>query len=277
MVPYFIGQGLYAIYQKSRSGFGRYGKAGAVSWLESTFGRWPMQNARWHHIFERCKVMKLWTWQHREVNLADASQTLKNLDNSSYVATNGQPHEAGMKHKRAYELVFERLGTDQFIWCYDDYGEATSTLSTKEYEPRECCLWELDVPQGQIQWYCMAAWTALREGMPKLPKGLWDIYASLKYLRPQAAERFKEEFEDFWRVKETGGLLDYMFLDRRVDTCSGPLVFHPVDARFITKDPRQIGTWWDCQQPKSGHGVCGGGEEAPQVPCGSCPGRDACR
>ena len=208
--------------------------------------------------------MRLWTWQHKTFNLADRTQKVRSQQFSVYTTHPQRNSDMKEKHKNAYKKVFERLGTDQLIWCFHEYEEAASRISIEEFEKQDRVLWEIDVPCEKIKWYCDAAWTCLREGKPSLSGQMYQIY-----LKPDYAKKFEDAFTAYWGAKNDEELLNLMFLNYQENGCSEAMVFHPVDT--VTKNPLLLGKWWSEQHPQStGRVQC----DLVPLPCPNCQGRN---
>jgi len=228
--------------------------------------------------------MLLWTWQSQDFSLADKERKVKIFEHSFYFreSINSDRRE---KHKEAYKQVFQKLDTNQLMWCFTDYIEAVEKVSIEEFEKiGHCFLWEIDIPDNEIIWYCNAAWNTLRTGKPAMPEGIWEIFHSSEPLLPEVAKNYENEFNIFWSGKTTEDLLNLMFLknpvfdlglpNARTPGCSGALVIHPVDRQKIIKNPLEIGIWWKIQNSKVSRSSLNNDENLlKMIPCRDCPGR----
>jgi len=214
--------------------------------------------------------MQLWTWQSKGFDLADQAQKVRSLGSSVY--TMHPQLNPGMKdkHRGAYEKLFQRLGTDQLIWCFHRYEDATNHRSIDEFEILlGHVLWEIDVPCEKITWYCDAAWACLRTGQPGLPRAMNQIYEELKYLRPDLAKRLEADFMAYWRDKNDEEVLDLLFVNRLGDGCPEAMVFHPLDT--IVKNPLLSPKWWSPQpSPPTKPSLC---NDPVLLPCPDCSDR----
>lgn len=210
--------------------------------------------------------MRLWTWQNKAFNLADRGERVRPLEFSVYTTHPQRDTGAKNRHREAYEKLFERLGTDQLIWCFHQYEDAVSSASIAEFETLGHVLWEIDVPCEKIQWYCDAAWTCLLTGEPGLPVWMNQIHEELKYLRPEYAKRLEDDFMACWRGKNDDELLDLLFLNRFGNGCPEAIVFHPVDT--IVKNPLLLGKWWS-EQPSPPPNMSRRNDPVP-LPCPDC-------
>jgi hypothetical protein len=215
--------------------------------------------------------MLLWTWQNTAFNLADRTLRVDSLKNSVYTTHRSLDTERKGRHERAYKMVFERLGTDQLIWCFHRYEDAVDSASISEFETLGCVLWEVDVPPERIKWHCHGAWTCLRAGKPDLPERMHRIYRELSLLEPDYARNFEDNFITYWEEKTDAELLDLVFLRHPEDGCSGPIVFHPIDT--IVKNPLLLGKWWG--QRRWGDTGLRRRDDPVELPCRNCPARNA--
>lgn len=78
--------------------------------------------------------MKLWTWQ-----ADDSTPTFGDID----PRRPGSYYDMFPKYRPAFERLWDRLGTDQILWCFVDEEEAR-----KPWPHRS--LWALDVPDDSI-------------------------------------------------------------------------------------------------------------------------------
>jgi len=226
--------------------------------------------------------MRLWTWQSKDFSLFEKSQKVESIKHSFYV--NKYPNlNIREKHREAYEKMFQKLDTNQLIWCFTNYIESIEKASIEEFEKiRHCLLWEIDIPDNEIIWYCNAAWNTLRTGKPAMPEGIWEIFHSSEYLFPEEAKRYENEFNIFWSGNAIEDLLNLVFLKKpvfdlglpnaRSTGCSGALVIHPVDIQKIIKNPFEIGRWWNGPTQKNWP-INNDANILKIIPCLNCPGR----
>jgi hypothetical protein len=207
--------------------------------------------------------MQLWTWQSKDFSLADESQKVESIKHSCYLTKNPDPNSKE-KHQEAYNKIFQILGTDQLIWCFPINRDAVDYRSIEEFvKNQHCLLWELDIPENEIKWYCESAWHSLRTGKPVMPE---------------------DDFNSFWSCKTEDELLDLMFLKKPVldlglpnahtPGCSGAIVIHPVGKDKIKKNPLEIGKWWESSNKRV---FCSSFNKdknlLKKIPCHHCPGR----
>jgi hypothetical protein len=217
--------------------------------------------------------MRLWTWQSKRVESIQHSSFLRELKKLD-------PQEAG-RHEEAYRKIFQLVDTNQLIWCYKDYSEAVYG-SIEGWEKQDCILWELDVPEEEIRWYCPVAWERLRTGTLKMCGCIWDIHQSLTLtIRHQKrADTFLSHFNSYWNGKTENELLDSMFLQRpllhsssscsTIFKCPEAIVIHPVcsyGGRIIRNplDP-ETGKWYSPNGNARWISVL----NIDEVPCPSC-------
>ncbi len=230
--------------------------------------------------------MLLWTWQNKDISLADENLTLDNLKHSFYVNKHPNPKNRE-KHRIAYEIIFKILGTDQLVWCFTDYADAVSNFSIQEFEKYyQCVLWELDIPEKKIIWYCQVAWNALRSGEIKMYGEVWDIFDSSRPIFPKLTKKYDDDFHFYWSGKNASELSSLMFLKKPVldlgfpnsvsSGCSGAIVIHPVEKNHIKRNPlkKGIGKWWtnsnsDFRRPPLNYDK----ELVKKIHCCQCPGR----
>ena len=158
--------------------------------------------------------MLLWTWQSKEVSLAK-DEKLENIKNSYYC--NDESDCSIEKHRNAYKIVFDKLHTDQIFWCFSNCKEAVDKGSIKEFEEKQDrILWEIDVPEKKIKWFCPVVWTKLRTGELMMHGFVSKIYEEpLLVGKKLAKSKFKEDFNKYWSNKNDEQLLDLMFLKNR--------------------------------------------------------------
>jgi len=215
-------------------------------------------------------MMRLWTWQNPDFSLANKQQKVQSLEYSYYLNAPTISKKAKERHKVAYQKVWERLGTDQILWCFTQYEVAVNKLSSiKEFEEiRGCLLWELDAPEDKIIRYCNAAWECLRSGKPNHP---FDV----KEFAPDKWDKIVKDFKEYWKGKNEQQLLGAMFLDKFVNGCSEAIVFHPVEecSIRIEKNPITEGRWWCDNVQKRFPYKLRSSEVKEIMPCAQCPGR----
>lgn len=171
--------------------------------------------------------MKLWTWQKKGFSLTDVDQKVDSRKHSKYY----------QEHKDKYEILWERVGTPQFIWCYLDKNEAVSPESNLEYKNHT--LWELDVPEKHIfHSLCPVAWSRiLSDCRCTIPVSIKYEWRKNDLLNARANE---ENFQKFWDSKKIQELWDILFsLDGFITPCSTPLIRYPLNELWVVaKDDR---------------------------------------
>lgn len=211
--------------------------------------------------------MRLWTWQNPDFSLANKQQKVKSIEYSIYLKVLSK--EEKERHKAAYQKVWERLGTDQILWCFTQYEDATDKASIEEFEKMRDLLWEIDAPEDKIKKYCNAAWNCLRIGKPKIPDKFYGSWKKLEAFEPDKWDKLVKDFEEYWKKKNDHQLLDAMFLDKFVSGCSNAIVFHPVER--IERNPEKESKWWTVQKKTTYKTNSSEGEQI--MPCVQCPGR----
>ncbi len=223
--------------------------------------------------------MHLWTWQSRDFSLANSDKKVDSIQYSHFLHEEKKidPREAN-QHEKAYQQVFSLVDSNQLIWCYKDYEEATS--APNEWEKYNRVLWELDVPEEKIHWYCPVAWEKLRSGKVEKCGCVWGIHYFLRTCDEGEAKMFEIQFNSYWEAKTNGELLNSIILRRSslnlkarlgdpvISECPEPIVIHPIcgGGGKILKNPLDpaIGKWWKSKTrrpPKGAHSV---------MPCQSC-------
>jgi len=227
--------------------------------------------------------MKLWTWQSEGFSLAK-DEKVKSLEKSPYCNENS-PYAKNRNHRESYIKVFRRLRTCQVIWCFTNYKEAISCAQIESFEnTRHCLLWELDIPENEIRWYCQVAWDALINGKARMLSEVFDIFNASEPNFQGLAKKYKIDFNSYWAGKGANHYLDLMFLKKPVldlglsnspsQGCSGAIVIHPVGKERITKNPLEIGKWWNSSDSKLNLAPLNKDEKlVKMIPCRNCPGR----
>jgi len=233
--------------------------------------------------------MRLWTWQSKGFSLANKSRRVEPLKYSWYANENVTAEEA-QRHEEAYLKVFGEFGTDKLLWCFTHRGEATCEGSRIEFEQIQGrLLWELDVPEDKIRWYCPVAWEKLRSGKQEMKGAIGGVCQALERRNSKRSAQFKGDFDSYWADKSEDELVKLMRLKRQVSldftvpkpaVCSGAIVQHPVSDHggTIVKDPSdpEMERWWE-DSDRSGGGqdvhILEECMEATPMPCRDCPGR----
>ena len=177
--------------------------------------------------------------------------------------------------------------TDQLIWCFTDYDEATNEASIKEFEEKQDrILWEIDVHEKDIKWYCPIVWDKLRTGQLNMVGFVWTIYNSPHPDCEELDENFRDEFFSYWDENKTEDeLLDLMLLEKipifdfgspnSRSGCSEAIIIHPKES--IKKNPLvEDINWWRTLNTYNEYSK----EPLPSVieelikkiPCPNCPG-----
>jgi len=213
--------------------------------------------------------MRLWTWQNPKFSLTDKQQEVKSIEYSIYLNHECIPEKERNRHKAAYQKVWERLGTNQILWCFTQYEVAIDNVSVEEFEKMGCLLWEIDAPEDKIIKYCNTAWECLRAGKAIIHKRFNDSCKNLEIFDPNKRNKIVKDFK-YWKDKNEQQLLNAMFLEKFINGCSDAIVFHPVEQYSISikKNPKIEGKWW-ANPPKKNIGKT----SKQIIPCAQCPGR----
>jgi hypothetical protein len=163
----------------------------------------------------------LWTWQIRGFPLTEGKvdHRLSEFDKTH----NG--------YKKSCEQLAERLGTDQFIWCF--------THDEDIWKDR--VKWELKVPKKYVLLFCSITWHWILnrnagssiECVP--PEKIFDLcYQIDNHL---TRDEFVNKFHDGWRNKTIEELWDVLFVDKVQDACTHALLPYPIQEDWISKYP----------------------------------------
>lgn len=220
------------------------------------------------------QIVKLWTWQKDGFDITNASIPVDSKNNSRY--WNVPIEETRAHFHRVYAKLWEKLETDQFHWYYCDENDAKSELSSEEYGTN-AFLWELEIPEEKI-WKiaCSAAWESLRGCTLHAPRFFslsWQhklMKEDSKGLSEGKLDEFQSNFVNFWKRKNESELWDSLFLKEIVPFCSQVLLEHPVDSRFVNRNPLTEGKWWSLIKDK-----CPVDKNIQPLPCLRCPGANS--
>jgi len=167
-------------------------------------------------------LLPLWSWQTPDFSLikgtVDHWQSIFKKECSGF--------------EKSCKELFERLGTDQFIWCY--------TYPIEQWQDRE--RWELKVPKDRVLTYtCNVAWHWILahngNNYTKCcpPERLWHLARS-HASPPLKWPEFYKKFNDGWRKKTTEQLWDALFVDKVYGDCTDVLLRHPVEKGWVKND-----------------------------------------
>jgi hypothetical protein len=214
--------------------------------------------------------MRLWTWQNPDFSLANKQKEFKSIEYSIYLNHPQLAKQEKERHKGAYQKVWERLGSDQILWCFTQYETAVDETSIEEFEKMRCLLWEIDAPEDKIIKYCISAWEYLRTGKPYNP--FERSWIDLKLFEPNKRNKLEKDFEEHWKDKNEQQLLDAMFLEKFANGCSAAIVLQAVEQHSIKilKNPKIDIKWW-ANPPKKN--VWKTSKQIQIMPCSQCPGR----
>ena len=167
-------------------------------------------------------LLPLWSWQGWNFSLTEGTVDHRLSEKEKTVS--GLP--------KSRKELSERLGTDQFIWCY--------TYPKKQWQGRK--RWELEVPKHSVLAYtCNVAWHWIlahngndyTKCIP--PENLWHLARSFAS-PPLEWVDFYKKFNDDWRKKTTEQLWDMLFLNKVYGDCTDVLLRHPVEKAWVKND-----------------------------------------
>lgn len=164
--------------------------------------------------------MKLWTWQKKDFSLINSVKLIDSRNHSEYYN----------EHKEKFEKLWDRLKTNQFLWCYSEKENAFSEASKLEYKNH--VLWELDIPVDSIfKNICSIAWSGILYGRgcstPSKLRNLWIKECSDNFRKKE------EDWHRYWENKTTEELWEALFLSNTTITpCSTPLVCYPLEQQW---------------------------------------------
>lgn len=178
--------------------------------------------------------MRLWTWQKKDFSLIRGK--VEGLEHSDYLS----PECGKGRFSEAYKKLWERLGTDQFLWFFTDEEETKNNPSKLEYKGK--VLWEIEVPENEaskLVWICPKAWNWIicrRECLPhKKFEHLFKILNDRSLMRtPYSRVQFCEEYNIYWQELSDDKLWEAAFYNCcGVRECQNALVYHPVEKEWI--------------------------------------------
>ena len=171
------------------------------------------------------ELLLLWSWQTPSFSLTEGTV--------DHMLSIFKKRHSGFE-KSCKELS-ERLGTDQFIWCY--------TYPKEQWHGRK--RWELEVPKHSVLAYtCNVAWHWIlaHNGNDyvkcKPPESLWHLARSHAN-PPLEWFDFCNRFNDCWREKTNDHLWDMLFLDKIYGDCTDVLLQHPVEKGWVKNIDKQ--------------------------------------
>jgi len=217
-------------------------------------------------------VMRLWTWQKQGFDLKDKSRRVESLKNSFFLKDVEDPEH----FRQVYTKLHETLGTSQFHWYFTEESEAKSQSSHLQWFDRDCVLWEVNVPVGEVfKKTCSIAWNYLleRQAVPRKLCSYWK-HKAIDEAESEATrlmKKWEQEFHDFWESKSEDKLWDLLFLDKCVDWCTDIMLRHPLDDSWVVRDPIKEGKWWKMYKGNA----CGPKSFNSPLPCDGCSGQGA--
>lgn len=133
--------------------------------------------------------MRLWTWQGAKHSLTTG--TIKHSESVDYNA------ESLLGMRAASEKLWNRLGTDQIIWC--GVGDPNSWC-VFDCDPR-MVLWELDVPDaGILKFIDASLWDRFVSDQDPVPQMRWDTLF-LRGITPNACVLLRHPIPIEWVVR----------------------------------------------------------------------------
>ena len=161
--------------------------------------------------------MRLWTWQKKGFHLADKSRRVESMMNSLFLKVVDDPEH----FRQVYTKLYETLGTSQFHWYFTDESEARGQSSHSQWFDRDCVLWEVNVPVGEVfKTVCGIAWNCLLRESVVRPRRLCDDWTRLSGYNRSLEKKWEQDFHDFWKGKSEEELWDALFLEKCVDGCT---------------------------------------------------------
>ena len=165
--------------------------------------------------------MRVWTMQTRDIELTDCT-----IDHSKSPYARDFP-----KYSELCNVLSERLGTDQFIWCLTEDEE---TWNGREK-------WALIVPEDHVCLICSITWHWLltrSHGGSRgctIPDRFFNLSRRLNVCFSR--DEFHDQFHRDWRNKTIEELWDMLFVDDIGGACTDALVLCPIEKGWITERP----------------------------------------
>ena len=213
--------------------------------------------------------MRLWTWQKKGFDLTDNNPRVESLKNSFFLKVVDDPEH----FKQVYTKLHETLGTSQFNWYFTEESEAKNQASHLQWFNRDCMLWEVKVPVGEVVFktVCSITWGRLLN-ISAIPfRQLTCDWERLSKYDESLIEKWKQNFHDFWKDKSEEELWDTLFLEKCVDGCTDILLCHPLDDSWVVRNPIKEGKWWKMLNVNA----CRTPLHNSPLPCDGCSGRGA--
>jgi hypothetical protein len=169
-----------------------------------------------NNIEENNKLL-LWSWQTRGFSLTEGK-----VDHS--LSKFNRTHNG---YRKSCKELVERLGTDQFIWCY--------TQEEKPWDNR--VKWELEVPKNRVRLICSITWHWILNRNADESRGcvIPEKFFNLSHQVNPCFSRaeFQNRFHDGWRNKTTEELWDSLFVDKVQGSCTHALLRYPVKEECV--------------------------------------------
>ena len=195
--------------------------------------------------------MRLWTWQKKGF-LLDSGR-VESLRNSGYLNDFSRGFADRLLMLRAYVRFWEFLESDQILWCYTDRREAISAKDQDHFWCGACQLWEIDVPPEKANLICGVGWhwmltrreCAAPSRFESLRIKMLELHLTLaSNHRHYDRDRFYSDFNAYWAGKTQDELVEGLFAPNACYECAQAVVLHPIDKKWIVKDPTKVVEWW---------------------------------
>jgi len=158
---------------------------------------------------------QLWSWQTANIELTEYAVDHRK---SPWVDCYSQ-------YPELCEMLSKLIGTNQFIWCDTQDGEA--------WKDRE--KWELSVPKDRVRLICSITWNWIlsrsngKTSRCRIPDRLW-------YLSQLEYNEFQNRFHDAWKDKKPEELWDMLSVNE-IGECTHALVLCPIEEDWIIRRP----------------------------------------
>jgi hypothetical protein len=153
--------------------------------------------------------MRLWSYHSPDFSLVDGKIDPEKSDHAR-------------RYRKAYEELWRRLGTSQFIWC----------VTSKEGWPRKegFCEWELEVPKTAFfQIVDSMVWAGIRGENPDPPIPLRQSLKVVSLQRP--AGWYEQQVSQM--LHPPGDPWESLFLASADDPRADVLLRHPVERSWV--------------------------------------------
>lgn len=166
--------------------------------------------------------MKLFTWQNPEFDITDSSIKVESREYSQY------------DYLDAYQKLWDKYGTDQILWCYSSFSDATS-CGALAY--KGMALWELEVPEHSfLDVTCPYAWNwVISDSDCTPPKHFEKYYSVIKSLLTKSGlshhhDDFSRDYNQYWKTLMQEDLFGVLSVDLNKCKRECPIIIlaHPV-------------------------------------------------